>query len=946
MSDESGDESAPPPAAALVVHVAEKPSVALALATALAGTNQPLRTSHHPIAVHRFLRQGVPHAVSSVRGHVFSLDFAPGRCDSWDSEPAECFDAPTLKTPCSTAVVAHLSALARGASQLVLWLDADAEGESIAFEVIHICEPHLLPSYDGCPRVRRARFSAVSPESILTAFARLGQPDVNLAAAVDARAELDLKVGVAWTRYLTKRLCDRFRALHGCLISYGPCQTPALSFVVERHHQRRTFAPEPFWCIEVALVLQPSARTENAALAPAAGGAAPTLRPSWWRKRLFDQRIAVMLLQQVRRCPVAHVAHIAAKTSTRPRPPALNTVSLLRAASAGLNMSAMRTMRVAEDLYLQGFISYPRTESSAFPPGFDVHSPLAALAGHEYWEAVAAPLLSKCDTNTKGGNTTERRVGIDAGDHPPITPTYAAGPSDVGGGERWRVYNLVASYFLASLSEDAEMRTTCAEFDVGGERFELSSVKIETYGWYAALPYRAPTEIELPFLEVGDTLAVTRADLSSAMTEAPPVLSESDLLGQMEMAGIGTDASMPTHIKNLEARRYIRLAPSVEGRRAFEPTPLGISLIEGCGAIDPDLVSPAVRSHVETQLKLVEKGDATRAAVLAHVLNEFRSKFHYFSEHAHLLDAAFIQHFGEPREDPGTRARRAGGRGQGVPIAAEGGGARLHTDLVPTLRPFTRSGINGRPLLLVPEPEPHLYDASLGQTWALPYPGTVKPLSGRSCLVCDFELCLYIIKTRPERAFPLCPNCWQSELGDEGLEQGSGYAVDKTWCDGRKAAAMEDASSVAAMSSSVRAAVLYCPHPETHPAVAELVVSPCPISAKEGGRLLLDPRGGPTWRLVSSRAPFAYRLPAFVHRVTVGPRCPCPSVDCRVLQVEFHRNYSPLPDGSLVHEGCLRTDTLLRDLCEAEEGGKGRGGRGRGSHKGKGKGGGGKRRSP
>ena len=210
----AADASGEPSTSLVVLHVAEKPSVALAIATALSG-GQRFRSVDGALPTHEFtarlpLGNAAPslrrHRVTSVRGHVFALDFAPGPLDSWDADPEGCFAAPTLKSPCSAGVVGHLSAVARGAAELVLWLDADAEGESIAFEVAHVCEPHL----SSRKSVLRARFSAVSPAALLGALKTLGEPDVRLAAAVDARQELDLRLGVAWTRYLTRRLAGRF----------------------------------------------------------------------------------------------------------------------------------------------------------------------------------------------------------------------------------------------------------------------------------------------------------------------------------------------------------------------------------------------------------------------------------------------------------------------------------------------------------------------------------------------------------------------------------------------------------------------------------------------------------------------------------------------------------------------------------------------------------------
>ena len=123
-------------------------------------------------------------------------------------------------------VVEHLRQQAQGCGWLCLWLDCDREGENICFEVLS-----LLPQFSA-EHVWRAKFSAVTEREVRGAWASLGKPNTNESAAVDARQELDLKVGVVFTRMLTRALRDaarrRFALPSLRLLSFGPCQTPTL----------------------------------------------------------------------------------------------------------------------------------------------------------------------------------------------------------------------------------------------------------------------------------------------------------------------------------------------------------------------------------------------------------------------------------------------------------------------------------------------------------------------------------------------------------------------------------------------------------------------------------------------------------------------------------------------------------------------------------------------
>lgn len=118
----------------------------------------------------------------------------------------------------------------------MLWLDCDREGENIAFEVISVCR-EVNPRLE----VKRARFSALISRDIFRAVHNLVPPNENEAMAVDARQEIDLRIGASFTRLQTLLLQDKFNWSSLCprdrdrmLLSYGPCQFPTLGLIVQR----------------------------------------------------------------------------------------------------------------------------------------------------------------------------------------------------------------------------------------------------------------------------------------------------------------------------------------------------------------------------------------------------------------------------------------------------------------------------------------------------------------------------------------------------------------------------------------------------------------------------------------------------------------------------------------------------------------------------------------
>ncbi|ERN06776.1 hypothetical protein AMTR_s00005p00164560 [Amborella trichopoda] len=408
-----------------VLMVAEKPSIAFSIASVL--SSGCMSTRRASTDVHEFdgLFQGfnVHYKVTSVIGHVFSVDFPPAY-QNWETiNPLDLFQAPILKTEANpkARIARHLSQEARGCKYLVLWLDCDREGENICFEVIECTGIHPM---DGGRRVYRARFSSVTESDIRKAMQNLVEPNKNEALAVDARQEIDLKVGVAFTRFQTRYFQGKYGNLDSSVISYGPCQTPTLGFCVQRYLQITTFRPEKFWSLH-----------------PYISKSGYELRLEWDRSRVFDLDVTKIFEKLVVDEGKVKVIGISTKEERKARPFGLNTVNLLKVASSALGLGPHQAMQIAERLYTQGFISYPRTESTAYPATFDFRSTLAAQLDNPTWGSYVQALLAD--------GFSRPRTGNDAGDHPPVTPMRLA-TEDMLGSDAWRLYQYVTQHFIGT----------------------------------------------------------------------------------------------------------------------------------------------------------------------------------------------------------------------------------------------------------------------------------------------------------------------------------------------------------------------------------------------------------------------------------------------------------------------------------------------------------------
>ncbi|CAK9156512.1 unnamed protein product [Ilex paraguariensis] len=178
--------------------------------------------------------------------------------------------------------------------------------------VISVIECTGFPM-NGGRVIHRARFSSVNEKDIMKAMNNLVAPNRDESLAVDARQEIDLKVGVAFTRFQTSYFQGKYGNLDSRVVSYGPCQTPTLGFCVQRYLQITTFKPEKFW-----------------ALHPYIRHSGYELKLEWERNRLFDSDVAEMFQRIVMEDGLVEVVSVSEKQECKSRPSGLNTVNLLK----------------------------------------------------------------------------------------------------------------------------------------------------------------------------------------------------------------------------------------------------------------------------------------------------------------------------------------------------------------------------------------------------------------------------------------------------------------------------------------------------------------------------------------------------------------------------------------------------------------------------------------
>ncbi|GJC95182.1 DNA topoisomerase [Colletotrichum higginsianum] len=678
-----------------VLCVAEKPSISKAVASHLAGRNPEVVSIPEHIqssfsAWDRLLTDLLQHntrlqyiknygfdfdfgapwgpcsvTMTAVVGHLTGLDFTPEN-KNWSHPPPESlFTAPvvTFVPQDKKTVAENIERQARYCQLLIIWTDCDREGEHIGKEIVNAARK-------GNSRiaVKRATFSNIERAHILTAARRLTDLDQKQVDAVDARIELDLRIGYAFTRFLTNSLRPLGGPLQERTISYGSCQFPTLGFVVDRYFRVQNFVPEQFWSIKVMHSREGKKVNFN-----------------WSRNRLFDRISVIILYERCIRANKATVTKVQEKPTRKWKPLPLTTVELQKAATRLLRMSGQQAMTVAEGLYNKGFISYPRTETDRFDKGIDLKALVRKQTPDNRWGEYAQGLLD--------GNFQQPREGKhDDKAHPPIHPVTYAAPTVLNADER-QLYEYVVRRFLACCSEDAKGLATDVEILYGEETFHARGLVVLERNYLDVFVYEKWNDsAQLPQFAPGEIFQPTEAMMTDGKTSPPGYLTEADLIALMDANGIGTDATMAEHIQKIQDREYVQLADggqrgqddddddgdgqdrppspparggrggrgsrggrggarggrgasSASGRRGlkvFIPTQLGVALITGFDRMEfeTSLGKPFLRKEMENKMKAICDGRMTKDAVLRESLGQYRQVFRDSQERLNVLKAA------------------------------------------------------------------------------------------------------------------------------------------------------------------------------------------------------------------------------------------------------------------------------------------------------------------
>ena len=565
--------------------VTEKPDAALHVAEAL-GSKQKLRkVSVGGVPFFEVQKEEDRILVCSALGHLYAVAAkgTEGRSQYpvWDFawKPKHLIERGQKRQERWIQSIAKVS---KDADRFINACDYDVEGSLIGYTI-------LKYACDGADKkAQRMKFSTLTAKELQDAYARVSlELDFPLAYAGMCRHEVDWLYGINLSRALTQsalKVSHRYSTL-----STGRVQGPTLRFLVDREKEIETYVPVPYWILKTIVdvdgeEIEAAYEIERFELKAQAESAI---------KDCVDQRGVIEKLES---------------RTYRLLPPTPFDLSALQAeAYRHFFLTPRIALGIAERLYLDQLVSYPRTSSQKLPPSIGYQEILKGLGQMGAYRAATTQLLSSGTLLPNEGRKEDPA-------HPAIYPTGTVPRRSLEPREH-KIFDLVIRRFLATFGETATKQGDKATIKVGDHAFFLHGSRILEKGWISLYgPYAKFEEVTLPPLREGQEVTIKKITLEEKFTQPPPRFNPSSLLKAMEDAEIGTKATRADIIETLYRRGYVREPRMVATQLAFRVTEI---LTKYC----PKVVDVTFTRELESMMEEIELGKQTREHVVLETVN-------------------------------------------------------------------------------------------------------------------------------------------------------------------------------------------------------------------------------------------------------------------------------------------------------------------------------------
>lgn len=572
-----------------ILMISEKPQASRRIAEALA-TSKVIKKENRGIYWFEFERKGKKHVCVPAVGHLFALDTVD--TNGWNYPVFETKWVPSfLKrgSEFSRNYFKNIEELAKKASDFIVCCDYDIEGEVIGFNILRF----LCNRNDA----KRMKFSTLTKDELIESYENMMKHlDFGQAEAGLTRHYLDFIWGINTTRALTLALKSALKRGFA-VVSTGRVQGPTLSIITQRELEIRNFKPVPFWQLELYCLVD-----------------GKVIVASYEKDKIWDKKEAEKVFNECKGKD-AVITEIKKRKYKVSPPIPFDTTTLQTESYRCFGYSPTQTLNIAESLYTQGFISYPRTGSQKLPDKIGYKKILENLGKIKMFEKECEALLAKKELKPKEGKKSDPA-------HPAIYPTSQVPDLDKLTTQQKRVYELVVRRFLSVFGDPALRESMKVTLDVNKNNFIVTGQRTVKSGWTELYgKFATIKEQILPELKEGETLKVKELKMLDKETQPPGRYSQASVIKEMEKRGLGTkcltgDCNIITsdfNEINLESMwknsDFLCYNDGVEIRKLN--TPISITLNEKSFDVEfikPTLISKRKLKENERLLKIVTKG--------------------------------------------------------------------------------------------------------------------------------------------------------------------------------------------------------------------------------------------------------------------------------------------------------------------------------------------------
>ena len=506
-----------------------------------------------------------------------------------DADFAPLYIVPTDKKK----VVKTLKDALSQADELLLATDEDREGESISWHLLQVLNPKVP--------TKRMVFHEITQEAIQASLNNCRDIDSQLVHAQETRRILDRLVGYTLSPLLWKKIAGG--------LSAGRVQSVAVKVVVNREQERRAFRQGSYWDLKATLLKEKSAfdaklySLGGTRLANGSDFDESTGQITAGRQVVLLDETQARELQVRLRAGVWTVSTVEERPNNRKPAPPFTTSTLQQEANRKLRLSARDTMRVAQNLYEQGYITYMRTDSVHLSE--QAISAARACVQSRYGTEYLSPKPRQYATKSKGAQEAHEAIR-------PAGSTFRT-PNETGlTGREASLYDLIWKRTVASQMAEARQTNITASIEVDNAIFRATGKRIDFPGFFRAYVEGSDDpdaaienqEVLLPALAQGDALSCRQLEAIGHETQPPARYTEATLVKVLESEGIGRPSTYATVIGTIIDRGYVRLV-----NNSLIPTFTAFAVTALLEQNFPDLVDVHFTARMEQTLDDISTGE-------------------------------------------------------------------------------------------------------------------------------------------------------------------------------------------------------------------------------------------------------------------------------------------------------------------------------------------------